>query len=99
MSAISSAEIKQEFLRSKMGLAGIGILGILILVSIISVILIPIDTFKEWNNPSSWISNPKTSMPVWVNFLSSEKIPEHKIIDEPEKRFQVLNDVSVVSHQ
>ncbi len=55
MSAISSAEIKQEFLRSKMGLAGIGILGILILVSIISVILIPIDTFKEWNNPGSWI--------------------------------------------
>jgi peptide/nickel transport system permease protein len=98
VSAISSTEIKQEFLKSKIGMAGIGILVALILVSIIATIAIPVDTFKEWNNPSSWISFPKTSIPVWVNLLSVEKIPEHKII-EPEKRSQEIGDVSLVSEQ
>ena len=54
--SMSAEEIKREFIRSKMGLAGIGILLILIGISIAAVIVIPIETFKEWNNPSSWIS-------------------------------------------
>ncbi|MFB5610309.1 MAG: ABC transporter permease [Nitrosopumilaceae archaeon] len=99
MSAISPSEIKHEFLRSKIGIAGIGILVILILVSIVAAIVIPVETFQEWNNPSSWISLPKTAIPVWVNYLPTEKIPEHKIIDTPQKKFQELNDISVVSHQ
>ncbi len=99
MSAISSDEIKREFIRSKMGLAGIGILLILIGVSIVTVITIPIDTFKEWNNPSNWISYPKTSIPVWVNLFQIKKIPEHMIIDEPIEKFQKLGDISVASHQ
>lgn len=99
MSAISPSEIKHEFLRSKIGIAGIGILVILILVSIVAAIVIPVETFQEWNNPSSWISLPKTAIPVWVNYLPTEKIPEHKIIDTPQKKFQELDDISVVSHQ
>ena len=50
-------------------------------MSIITISVIPASTFQEWNNPEKWISYPKTSVPSWVNFLSSEKIPEHKIID------------------
>jgi peptide/nickel transport system permease protein len=45
MSSISSQEIKQEFLKSKMGMAGITILAILIAISIIAIITIPIETF------------------------------------------------------
>jgi peptide/nickel transport system permease protein len=97
MSAVSVSEIKQEFLRSKIGLAGIGILVILILVSIFAAIVIPVETFQEWNNPSSWISFPKTAIPVWVNLVLLEKIPEHKIIDEPQKKIMKLNDVSFMS--
>jgi peptide/nickel transport system permease protein len=81
LSSISTQEIKKEFLRSKLGLTGIFILSGLILVSIITISVIPSSTFQEWNNPEKWISYPKTSVPSWVNFLSSEKIPEHKIID------------------
>jgi len=98
MSAISTEEIKREFLKSRIGLAGIGILLILVITSIVTVIIIPVDTFKQWNNPSYWISFPKTSTPVWVNILTFEKIPEHQIIDEP-----IINSksgyVSVVNHQ
>ena len=98
MSSITSTEIRQEFLKSKIGIAGIGILASLILISISAVIFIPIDTFKEWNNPGSWISFPKTSMPSWVNLFMFEKIPEHKIID-PFISSQKTAEISLISQQ
>jgi len=98
MSSITSTEIRQEFLKSKIGIAGIGILASLILISISAVIFIPIDTFKEWNNPGSWISFPKTSMPLWVNLFMFEKIPEHKIID-PFISSQKTDEISLISQQ
>ena len=81
MSSVSTNEIKREFLKSKLGLTGIFILLGLILISVVTISVIPTSTFQEWNNPEKWISYPKTAVPSWVNFLSSEKIPEHKIID------------------
>ena len=81
MSSVSTQEIKKEFLKSRLGLTGVFILSGLILVSIITISVIPSSTFQEWNNPEKWISYPKTSVPSWVNFLSSDKIPEHKIIN------------------
>ena len=98
MSSITSTEIRQEFLKSKIGIAGIGILASLILISISAVIFIPIDTFKEWNNPGSWISFPKTAMPLWVNLFTFEKIPEHKIID-PFISSQKTDEISLISQQ
>jgi len=98
MSNVSSSEIKREFVKSKIGLIGIGILASLIILSMIAVITIPIDTFKQWNNPGSWISYPKTSVPVWVNYFTTEKIPEHLIMDKPTT---VTKDdvISLTSHQ
>ena len=55
MSSISPQEIKHEFLKSKMGITGISILSILIMTSLIAIIIIPVETFQEWNNPGSWI--------------------------------------------
>ncbi|HSG74303.1 MAG TPA: ABC transporter permease, partial [Nitrosopumilaceae archaeon] len=66
MSSASSSEIKQEFLKSKMGWAGIGILVILVSISIGAALVFPVETFQQWNNPQSWISYPKTSIPSWV---------------------------------
>ena len=83
MSSISVPDIRKEFVKSKVGIVGIGILVCLIILSAVSAITIPIDTFKQWNNPGSWISYPKTSMPVWINYFVSEKIPEHLILDNP----------------
>ena len=83
MSSISPQEIKQEFMKSKMGIAGITILSILILTSIITIVSIPVETFQEWNNPGNWISNPKVAIPIWVNIFMVEKIPEHKILVSP----------------
>ena len=59
MSSITAKDIKKEFFKSKMGIAGIAILTILILTSLITIIVIPVETFQEWNNPGSWITYPK----------------------------------------
>lgn len=99
MSSVSSSEIKKEFLKSKMGLAGIGILVVLVSISIAAALVFPIETFQQWNNPQSWISYPKTSIPSWVNWFMIEKIPEHKILDDPYVRTQTNEEISFVSHQ
>jgi len=98
MSSVSSSEIKREFVKSKICLIGIGILASLIILSMIAIITIPIDTFKQWNNPGSWISYPKTSVPAWVNYFATEKIPEHLIMDKPTT---ITKDdvISLISHQ
>ena len=99
MSSVSASEIKKEFLKSKMGIAGIGILVILVAISIGAVIIIPVETFQQWNNPQNWIFYPKTAIPSWVNLFMFEKIPEHKILDEPNVSTISLDEISVVSHQ
>ena len=98
MSNVSSSEIKREFVRSKIGLIGIGILASLVILSVLAAITIPIDTFKQWNNPGSWLSYPKTAVPVWVNYFMSEKIPEHLILDKP-AIITKEDIISLASHQ
>jgi len=99
LSSVSASEIKKEFLKSKMGIAGIGILVILLAISIGAVIIIPVETFQQWNNPQSWIFYPKTAIPAWVNLFMFEKIPEHKILNKPNVSTKSLDEISVVSHQ
>ncbi len=99
MSATNPREIWGEFAQSKIGLVGIGILGGLVIISIVAAISVPVDTFKEWNNPGAWISYPKTSAPSWVNLLSFEKIPEHQILTDPQTVVEKSGEISFVSNQ
>jgi peptide/nickel transport system permease protein len=97
--SISPQEIKREFIKSKMGIAGITILSILILTSIIAIIAIPVETFQEWNNPGNWILNPKVAIPIWVNIFMTEKIPEHKILENPNIEKISNEEIMLTSHQ
>jgi len=99
LSSISPQEIKQEFLKSKTGIAGIIILSSLIIISIIAIITIPIETFQEWNNPEKWISYPKVATPIWVNLFMIEKIPEHEILDSPNIQTNSNGELFLTSHQ
>jgi len=82
-----------------MGIAGIAILLILVSTSVIAIIAIPVETFQEWNNPSNWISNPKVAIPIWVNIFLTEKIPEHKILNEPNIEKITNAGIELTSHQ
>jgi len=99
MSEITPQEIKQEFLRSKMGIVGIAILTILVTTSVIAIIVIPVETFQEWNNPSSWILYPKVAIPMWANMFLIEKIPEHKILENPNIQTISQEEISLTSHK
>ena len=83
MSSVNPTEIKREFIKSKIGIIGVVILLSLVILSIVAIITIPIDMFKQWNNPGNWISYPKTSAPAWINYFVMEKIPEHLILHNP----------------
>ena len=96
MSATSN-QLWREFSKNKTGLVGIGILVMLFAMSAIAVLTIPVETFKEWNNPVSWITYPKSSLPAWVNYFLSEKIPEHKILKNPQTISQSTGEISVIS--
>ncbi len=97
MNSISSSELVNQFIKNKTGLIGIGILLGLVIISLTAAITIPIDTFKQWNNPSNWISYPKTSMPVWLNYFVADKIPEHMVMENPS--IIIKNDaISVASY-
>ena len=98
MSNITPHEIKQEFMKSEMGIVGIAILSILVTISVIAIISIPIETFQEWNNPGNWISNPKVAIPIWVNIFMVEKIPEHKILENPAIEKISIDGIDLTSH-
>tara|TARA_B100001146_G_scaffold173601_1_gene154625 strand:+ start:4490 stop:5851 length:1362 start_codon:yes stop_codon:yes gene_type:complete len=98
MNDILSSDLIKEFTKNKTGLIGVGILLTLVMISVITAVIIPVETFKQWNNPSNWIEYPKTSMPIWVNYFVTEKIPEHVIIQNP-AIISKEGDISVISHQ
>jgi len=78
--AISRSQILSEFRHSKSGLAGIGILAGLILMTIYSVVAIPLDSYRQWNNPDFWIDLPKSAAPAWTNIGFGPKVPEHLVL-------------------
>ncbi|HEX5358562.1 MAG TPA: ABC transporter permease [Candidatus Nitrosotalea sp.] len=95
--SFSPKTIWKEFSRSKIGIAGIVILAILFSMSVVAFVTIPLDSFKTWNDPASWLLYPKSAQPAWVNYFQSEKIPEHLILP-PVVSSQQLDSVSVLTN-
>jgi len=91
--SFSSKEIWCEFSKNKIGLVGIGILVILFAMSAVAVVTIPLETFKGWNDPASWLAFPKSALPAWVNFFLVEKIPEHMILQNPQVVSQNVGEI------
>ena len=56
-----------EFLRSKSGIAGVIILVSLIIITLYAILAIPLESFRQWNNPNYWIDYPKAAAPQWTN--------------------------------
>ncbi len=98
MSTVSLSDTWKEFKKSKIGLAGLAILGILAGVSVFAMATIPVDTFKQWQNPSQWTSYPRAAMPVWTNFFASEKLPMHMILGNPAVLEQRSDGIKMITH-
>ncbi|HJW19860.1 MAG TPA: ABC transporter permease subunit, partial [Candidatus Nitrosotalea sp.] len=95
--SFSPRAIWKEFSHSKIGMTGVAILVVLFSMSIIAFVTIPLDSFKTWNDPASWLLYPKSAQPAWINYFQSEKIPEHLILS-PVVSSQQLGSVNVVTN-
>jgi peptide/nickel transport system permease protein len=71
----------REMMHSRNAIAGISILSILITITIYAVVAIPLESFRQWNNPSYWIDYPKSAAPAWTNIgLFGPKLAEQIIL-------------------
>jgi peptide/nickel transport system permease protein len=95
--SFSSKEVWHEFSTNKIGLAGIGILAILFAMSAVAALTIPIESFKEWNDPASWLTFPKSALPAWVNYFLPEKMPEHMILQNTQPISQNVGNIFLTS--
>lgn len=95
--SLSPKDVWREFSRNNIGLTGIGILAVLFGLSIVAFVTVPAETFRQWNDPASWLSYPKSALPAWVNYFLPEKIPEHLILN-PQASYQKSGDVSVITN-
>ncbi|MDE1818179.1 MAG: ABC transporter permease [Thaumarchaeota archaeon] len=95
--SFSPRAIWKEFSHSKIGMTGVAILVVLFFMSVVAFVTIPLDSFKTWNDPASWLLYPKSAQPAWINYFQSEKIPEHLILS-PIVSSQQLGTVNVVTN-
>jgi peptide/nickel transport system permease protein len=98
MSFVSWSDTWKEFRKNKIGLAGLAILLILAIVSIVAITTVPLDTFKQWQNPSYWTNYPRAAMPAWTNFFAAEKLPQHMFLNTPVITEQVSDGLRIVTH-
>src|SRR5919197_5759317 len=69
-----------QFRKLKSGISGVTILFFLIGLSVYAAAVVPLESFKQWNNPSYWIKYPKAAMPSWINIFTPMREPEHLIL-------------------
>ncbi|MDE1862506.1 MAG: ABC transporter permease [Thaumarchaeota archaeon] len=94
--SFSPKEVWKEFVRSKLALVGLGILAVLILMSVIALVAMPAGNFGKWNDPTRWLAYPKAASPAWINYFTSNKVPEHMVLEPREVR-QEQGGVSVIT--
>ncbi|MFZ0514685.1 MAG: ABC transporter permease [Candidatus Nitrosopolaris sp.] len=95
---VSRATIFRKLAHSRGGIAGVIILVFLILMTLYAVFFIPLDSFKQWNNPSYWIEYPKAAAPAWTNI--GQKLPEHIIRNSDQALVSSIkeNGIHIVTH-
>jgi peptide/nickel transport system permease protein len=78
---LSPKEIVSVFRHSKLGVAGIILLLSLLLLSAYAAVGIPLESYKQWNNPNYWLNYPASAAPAWTNTgLFGPRSAEHIIL-------------------
>jgi peptide/nickel transport system permease protein len=48
-------------------------------MTIYAAVAVPLESYRQWNNPNFWIDAPKAAAPAWINLLGA-KMPEHIVM-------------------
>ncbi len=98
MSAWSPRSLWAEYKRCKVGLAGLALFAMLLALSVIAIASVPLDSYRQWNNPSHWTEYPRAAPPAWANYVTGLKLPEHMVLRNPTVRQSAAGWVRVVTH-
>lgn len=68
-------------------------------MTIYAAAAIPLESYRQWNNPNFWINQPQSAMPEWVNMLGLN-LPEHLIMTakDADKTSLLETGVRIESH-
>jgi len=69
---LSKGEVARIFLHQKSGLGGLLILAFLVMISVYAIVAVPLESYKQWNNPTFWQDYPKTAAPAWTNIEGNQ---------------------------
>jgi len=88
----------KEYKKHKTGMIGLILLSLLIALSIFTFIFIPLETYKQWYNPTYWNKYPKSVPPSWINYFLTSKLPEHIILSNP--KFNIIEEhaLRIITH-
>jgi peptide/nickel transport system permease protein len=93
------SQIRHNLAKNKIGLVGMGILAFLVFLSAATFVVVPVETYKEWNNPASWTAYPKSALPGWVNLFSEKKIPEHLMVSSSQTTLARIGPMTSTTEQ
>ena len=93
----SRSDIIQKFRRSKSGVAGVLLLLALVFMSVYAAAAVPLESFRQWNNPAIWIDLPKSAAPAWTNIGFGPKVPEHVVLRQADAEISTVSDAGVTT--
>jgi peptide/nickel transport system permease protein len=77
--------------------AGVLLLLALVLMSIYAAAAVPLQSFRQWNNPAIWIDLPKSAAPAWTNFGFGPKVSEHIVLRQQNAEISTSSDGSTTT--
>src|SRR5919107_775347 len=99
---VPRSDFLREFSQSKSGMAGVIILLSLIIIMLYAILAIPLESFRQWNNPNYWIDYPKAAAPQWTNIgIFGPKQFEHLIMtldDASITKIPITDDIRTEIH-
>ncbi len=71
----------KEVLRTKSGLAAVGMLMLLMGIVAAIPVIAPFNVVRAWGDSSAWTDNPRNAAPEWVDALSEKRMARTIIIE------------------
>lgn len=73
----------KEFMRSKIGLLGLGMLIFFISTALFAPLIAPSEAYYSWSTMKYWEEYPKGVPPSWYNYFSAKKAADHYVTNKP----------------
>ncbi|MFW6144804.1 MAG: hypothetical protein ACOC55_04460, partial [Candidatus Natronoplasma sp.] len=74
-------EVLGEFKQHRIGLVGVSLIAVMVMMGLLAPYVAP-GVADEWSPAADrWQANPKSSPPVWVDWITREDYARHSVVD------------------